>query len=321
MLRRVASILGGHAWTVLADARHRVRPVSVPAWEPWSLVVADEVAGDVRLGGRLSLSSARKTAVLVVHGLGGSSQSGYSRALARAAAARGWSSLRIDLRGADGLGEDVYHAGLAPDLHAAVESLAQRGHETVHVVGVSLGGHATLRLALQPPAGLGAVIAVSSPLDLAASCRAIDRRRAFAYRHHVLRSLKDAYASVVRTHGDGARAPSPIAEVERARTIWDWDRLVVVPRYGFADVADYHRSMSVGPHLHAVQVPTLYVGSPFDPMVPGETVLPSLQAARDAVRVVMLESGGHVGLPAPRLDEDAPPTLPDQLMAWLDAPR
>lgn len=320
MLRRAAGVLGGHAWTVLADAKHRVRPVVVPSSVPWSTDVDDGHGGQVRLTGRYAALPGADTAVLIVHGLGGSSQSGYDRALARAAADRGWSSLRIDLRGADGSGEDVYHAGLAEDLRAALESAALREYAAVHVVGVSLGGHATLRLALGPVPRLGAVVAISSPLDLAASCAAIDRRRAFAYRHHVLRSLKASYRQVVARHHRGPRVPSPQDTVEAVRTIWDWDRTVVVPRYGFADVSDYHGSMSVGPHLRALTCPALYVGSPFDPMVPGNAVRPSLDAAGDAMRIVMLDRGGHVGLPAPTLDRDAAPTLWAQVMAWLDAP-
>lgn len=259
--------------------------------------------------------------MLIVHGLGGSSDSGYCRALARAAADRGWSSLRIDLRGADGDGEDVYHAGLAQDLRAALHSPELAGYERLHVVGVSLGGHATLRLALEPLDRLAGIVAVSAPLDLAASCRAIDRRRAYPYRHHVLGSLKDSYRAVVQRHGSGPRVPSPLETVEAVRTIRDWDRTVVVPRFGFADVADYHGSMSVGPRLRELVCPALYVGSPFDPMVPGPAVLPSLGAAGDSLRTVMLERGGHVGLPAPKLSREAPPTLPAQLLAWLAEPR
>jgi predicted alpha/beta-fold hydrolase len=320
MLRHAAGVLGGHAWTIFADAKRRVRPVDVPDSSPWSVDIDDGHEGHVRLTGKYAASRNAATAVLIVHGLGGSSESGYARALARAAADRGWSSLRIDLRGADGSGEDVYHAGLAEDLRAAIESPVLAEHRVVHVVGVSLGGHATLRLALEAVPRLGAVVAISAPLDLAASCRSIDRRRAFAYRHHVLRSLKDAYRQVVARHGHGPRVPSPLSVVEDVGTIWDWDRTVVVPRHGFADVPDYHRSMSVGPHLRALTCPALYVGSPFDPMVPGEAVQPSLEAAGSALRTVMLDRGGHVGLPAPQLVHDAPPTLWGQVIGWLAAP-
>ena len=320
MLKHAAGVLGGHAWTILADAKHRVRPVIVPPSSPWSIDVDDGYGGHVRLTGKYATARDADTAVLIVHGLGGSSESGYDRALAHAAAERGWSSLRIDLRGADGSGEDVYHAGLAEDLRAALESPALSRYREVHVVGVSLGGHATLRLALDSVPRLGAVVAISSPLDLAASCRAIDRRRAFAYRQHVLRSLKASYRQVVTRHRHGPRVPTPLATVESVRTIWDWDRTVVVPRHGFDDVPHYHRSMSVGPHLRTLTCPALYVGSPFDPMVPGTAVQPSLDLAGDALRVVMLDRGGHVGLPAPDLIRDAPPTLWGQLMGWLAAP-
>jgi len=321
MFRHVAGVLGGHAWTIFADARHRVQPVDVPACEPWTHQVHDDTGEVARLTGQYASSATRRSAVLIVHGLGGSSDSGYCRGLARAAAERGWSSLRIDLRGADGDGEDVYHAGLAQDLRAALQSPALAEHETLYVVGVSLGGHATLRLALEPPGRLAAVVAVSAPLDLAASCEAIDRRRAFPYRHHVLGALKDSYRAVAQRHGSGPRVPSPLETVEAVRTIRDWDRTVVVPRFGFADVAEYHRSMSVGPHLRDLACPALYVGSPFDPMVPGPAVLPSLASAGDSLRAVMLARGGHVGLPAPKLSREAPPTLPGQLLAWLAEPR
>ncbi len=275
----------------------------------------------MRLTGQFAPSPDRDVAVLLVHGLGGTADSGYNRALARAAADRGWSSLRIDLRGADGSGEDVYHAGLIEDLRAALESPVLASHRRVYVVGVSLGGHAALRLALSSLPRLGAVAAVSSPLDLAASCRAIDRRRSFAYRHHVLRALKEDYRHVVARHGTGPRVPSPLRTVEAVRTIHDWDRFVVAPRHGFESVADYHQSMSVGPHLRDLAVPALYVGSPFDPMVPGPAVLPALEGAGDTLRVVMLERGGHVGLPAPDIDPEAPANLSAQVMAWLAAPR
>lgn len=320
MFRKLAGVLGGHAWTLLADARHRVRPVEVPASKAWSLDVSDGTGGKTRLRGLFASSPAQREAVLIVHGLGGSSGSGYCRGLARAAADRGWSSLRIDLRGADGEGEDVYHAGLAQDLRAALQSPELASYEALYVVGVSLGGHVTLRLALEPLDRLAAVVALSAPLDLAASGQAIDRRRAFFYRHHVLGGLKDSYRAVVKRHGSGPRVPSPLETVEAVRTIRDWDRAVVVPRFGFADVEDYYSSMSVAPHLRELCCPALYVGSPFDPMVPGSAVLPSLTAAGDSLRTVMLERGGHVGLPAPKLSKDAPPTLPAQLLAWLAEP-
>ncbi|MEM6289663.1 MAG: alpha/beta fold hydrolase [Myxococcota bacterium] len=318
---RLDRVLGGHAWTVLADAKHRLRPISPPPSETWALQVPDGHGGTVRLGGRWSPHPGSRTAVLLVHGLGGSSQSGYCIALADAAARRGWSSLRIDLRGADGSGEDIYHAGLTADLCAALASPALAGQDAIFVVGVSLGGHVCLRLAHDVGSRIAGVVAVSAPLDLAASCASIDRRRAWLYRQVVLRSLKASYADVVRRHGTGPRVPAPASIAAGIDTIWGWDDEVVVPRHGFDDVAHYHQSMSVGPLLRDLDVPALYVGSPFDPMVPGHAVEPSLRAAGDALRVEMLPRGGHVGLPAPALVPSAPRTLPDQLLAWLDTPR
>lgn len=310
MFQRIA----GHAWTVLADARHRVRPRTPPSSVDWSLEVDDARMGSVSLRGRWSAVPNAPAAVLIVHGLGGSSGSGYALELACACARRGWSNLRIDLRGADGGGEDVYHAGLSSDLEAAIASPVFEGHDAIYVVGVSMGGHVTLRLGLRDVPRLRAIAAISAPLDLATSCRAIDGPRGWPYRQVVLGSLKQSYRELAATHP--SRLPSALSRVLGVKTIEQWDAHVVVPRHGFNSVADYHHRMSIGPRLSALTVPALYLGSPHDPMVPGSTVLPSLRAASDSIRAVMLGRGGHVGLPAPQLYDDVPATWPDQVLAW-----
>ena len=288
MLRRAK----GHAWTIGTDLRYRLPGGRAPDSEPWSLAV-----DDVELTGRLRHEREPPAAILAVHGLGGDADSGYVRQLARAASRRGLSCLRVNMRGADLSGADVYHAGLVSDLAAAARTLAPH---RVFVVGFSLGGHLALRLALDPPDNVAAVVAVCSPLDLGRSCAAIDRRRAFVYRNAVLGRLKAAYRAVAQRHGDDrSRVPTPWSTVQRVRTIWDWDDAVVVPRYGFDSVAHYHRSMSVGPRLHALAVPALYVGSRYDPMVPNHTIDPHLLEAGAGLTVRLLAAGGHVAFPGP----------------------
>jgi hypothetical protein len=282
----------GHAWTIGSDLRHRLSVSRPPQAERWTLTV-----DDIQLTGWMRHEREARVAIVAVHGLGGDADSGYVLRFAWAAARRGLSLLRINLRGAGLDGADVYHAGLVSDLAAAAETLA--GYR-VFVVGFSLGGHLALRLALDPPRNVEAVVAVSSPLDLGRSCAAIDRRRAWVYRNAVLGRLKDAYRKVAERHGGGSpRVPTPWATVKRVRTIWDWDDLVVVPRHGFDSVAHYHRSMSVGSRLHALAVPALYFGSRHDPMVPPHTVESQLLEAGDRLTVRLVDTGGHVAFPGP----------------------
>lgn len=315
LLRRLA----GHAWTIGDDVRHRIAPALAPTAAPWSTVVDDPRVGAVRLTGLLRHEPGADTVVLVVHGLGGDATSSYCIRAARAIAERGWSCLRINLRGADRRGEDVYHAGLADDLRDALRSPALDRYRRRFVVGYSLGGHVTLRLALQPPEGVLAVAAVGAPLDLAATCAAIDRRRAVLYRAAVLASLREAYRRVAARHGERTpRAPACVADVARVRTVHAWDDTVVVPRHGFASVDAYHRTQSAAPHLHALAVPTLYVGSRHDPMIPAATVEPHLRRGGPNLTAHMLDVGGHVGFPARLALDDHGGALEPSILRWLD---
>lgn len=296
--------LGGHWWTLLPHVRNVLRPGPPPTDRPWSIQVDDPAVGPVRLTGAYREVTGSDTVALLVHGLGGAADAGYCITAADAAERAGWSSLRLNLRGADGLGADLYHAGLSSDLGAAIESEALRRYTTVYVIGFSLGGHLALHHALNPAPRVAGVTAVCSPLDLSRSADAIDRKRALPYRAHVLRELKAAY----RTMADRGRGPTPMVQVDRARTIRQWDAATVVPRFGFADVADYHARQSVGPRLGALRVPALYVGAPHDPMVPAFTVQPALEAARDTVTVQWEPRSGHVGF--------SDPAIFDRIIEW-----
>ena len=311
--------IAGHAWTIGNDLRHRIAPARAPAADPWSTTVDDPRVGPVRLTGLVRHERDADAIVLVVHGLGGDADSGYCIRAARAVSERGWSCLRINLRGADRRGEDLYHAGLAGDLREALRSPELDRYRRRFVVGFSLGGHVTLRLALDPPERVLAVAAVGAPLDLAATCAAIDRRRAFAYRHAVLASLRGAYRNVAAAHGEGTlRAPATLADVARVRTLHAWDDTVVVPRHGFDSVSHYHRSQSAAPHLHELAVPTLYVGSLHDPMVPAATVEPHLGRGGPNLTAHLLDVGGHVGFPARLTLDDDGGALDPSILRWLD---
>ncbi len=298
--------LGGHLWTIAPDLLDRVWPARAPTDAPWSIAVQDARFGPVRIGGRIRIADDEDTLLVIVHGLGGSSESPYVRRAAIAAAARGWSYLRIDLRGADGAGEDFYHAAMTEDLQAALREPALTRHRRVLVLGYSLGGHLALRLALTPGAArLRAVAAVCAPLDLAASAAWIDQPRSWLYRTHVLRALVRSYRKVAARR----ELPTPVAAVARARTIREWDRLAVVPRHGFASVDDYYARASVGPRLAELAVPSAWLGARHDPMVPESTVVPALAGAGEALHVRWIERGGHVGFPD---------SVEQIALSWLD---
>ena len=290
--------LAGHVWTVLPHVRHRLRPLSAPTDAPWSTAV-HEAQGPVRLTGALRIGRDPGTLAVLVHGLGGSMDSRYCVEMAHAVAAAGWGCLRLNLRGADRLGADIYHAALASDLADVLRCPTLARFRRIVVIGFSLGGHLALWHGLDPDPRVASVCAIGSPLDLDAGARSIDRRRSAVYRLHVLAELKAAYRQVARRRW----VPTATAVVDRITTIRDWDRWTVVPRFGFADVEDYYARASVGPRLPELKVPALYVGATWDPMVTRPTVEDALRRAGDSIEVRWIRDGGHVGFANPRFFE------------------
>src|SRR5690606_37383931 len=105
----------GHLWTLGPHVLGTLRPERVPRDEPWDTTLVDPVVGPIRLTGWLRARPTSETLVIVVHGLGGDTGSRYVLRAARAADAAGLSYLRLNMRGADRSGEDLYHAGLTAD--------------------------------------------------------------------------------------------------------------------------------------------------------------------------------------------------------------
>lgn len=270
--------------------------------------------GPVSLSGELTELEESSPLLLVVHGLGGSSESTYAVKAAVSAAARGLSCLRINLRGADRRGEDLYHAGLTADLHAALASPRLARYEQILILGYSLGGHVALRFAVEASdSRVRAVVAVCSPLLLAPGAEAIDSPSGWLYRRYLLANLLECYERVASRR----KVPAPVAVVRRLQKIQEFDDLVVAPRYGFADALDYYTRESVGGYLHTLARPALLVVSATDPMVPPSAVRPVLDR-RPPLEVRWVAGGGHLGFRS-SLDLGLAGSrgLEEQVLTWL----
>ncbi len=309
------SALLGHLLTLGPFIQHGLRPPPAPPSVPFAVDVPDGRHGSVPVRGRLS-SAGRRACIVAIHGLGGDASSAYLVAFARAAWERGHDVLRMGMRGSDGAGDDVYHAGLHGDVAAVFASPALARYDELRLVGFSLGGHLALRAATAAPdPRLRAVAAIGSPLDLSLGQIAIDAVGRWPYRQHVLRSLRDL-AACVDARG---RLATPIRAALRVRTLRDWDDLVVAPRFGFDGADAYYASESVAPHLSRLAVPGLYVGAEHDPMVPSSTVRPALSRASTSLEVRWLGPAGHIGFAAGLdLGERGQRGFEPQLLSWLE---
>ncbi len=264
--------------------------------------------------------------VLVLHGLGGSSDGPGPRRLALALAAEGFAVLRLNLRGAGrgrSLARGTYCALCNDDLRPAVARARQLAAGLpLYGAGISLGGTVLLN------AGLGGLdfdglVSVSSPLDLGVCAVQFERRRNRIYQRWLMERLREQ----TLTDPGGLRPAEHQALVgpRRARTIRAFDAAITAPRWGFASVATYYAAASPLASLLDGRLlpPTLLLHAGDDPWVPVgplrqlAAALPGQARApgRAAPTVVITPHGGHNGFHAPG---DGPACWADRLVvAWL----
>jgi len=287
-------LLSGHLWTIGPRLLHALHPYGCPPSRPWETQVDDPDLGPLRLTGSWREVPGTDEALVLVHGLGGCIDSHYMPRGATAAEAAGLSCLRLNLRGADRLGEDFGHAGLTADLHAALASPELAPYRRLYVIGYSMGGHLVLRFAAEPAdPRVAAVAAICAPVDLARSQVEIDAPVHWLYRHYLLNNLRSLYTAVAARRP----VPWPVDRLGEIRTFLDLDDRIVAPRHGFTGAADYYARASAAPHLAHLRIPTLLCNSELDPMVPARSVRPGLAGASPLLRVAWLRGGGHVSFP------------------------
>ena len=260
--------------------------------ERWDAPDGDFI--DVDFAGEAS--AARR--LVLFHGLEGSADSHYARAIAAYAAAKGWRVALPHFRGCSGEPNRkarAYHSGDTDEIDWILRKLGFS-----FAVGFSLGGNALLKWLGEraEAAPLRRAVAVSAPIDLAAAGAALDRGlNRLLYTRHFLSTLKPKSIAKLARFPDLYDA----ATVRAARTFRVFDDLVTAPLHGFRDVDHYWTAASSGPWLERIRVPTLLLNARNDPFLPEQALL---AAARSAAACVLLEfprHGGHVGFRHPWL--------------------
>ena len=115
---------------------------------------------------------------ILSHGLEGSAEAIYMRGMAGTLHRAGWDVLGWNYRSCGGIENRLmrsYHSGESGDLRSVIAHAAQR-YEKIALIGFSLGGNISLKCVGESAAhpAVMAVVAVSSPVDLASCARLLD---------------------------------------------------------------------------------------------------------------------------------------------------
>ncbi len=238
-------------------------------------------------------------ALILFHGLEGSSHSHYAQAIAQHFRARGWVVVIAHFRGCSGFPNRMaraYYSGDSDEVAFMLNTVREAlPHAQWHAVGVSLGGNALLKylgLHGEDSQWLRANAAISVPTDLVACGNSLSTTKIgrYVYGPNFMRSMRQKIYDKLR------RYPGlvDIVRLGQIKTIREFDDLYTAPMHGFKHALDYWTASSSKQFLSGIQQPTLVLNARNDPFVP----LESLPAASDASRSVLLHQpakGGHVG--------------------------
>jgi len=236
--------------------------------------------------------------VLLHHGLEGSSRSGYMLSMAQCLLEVGYAVHRINMRscgGTEQLTDTLYHSGLTADVRALLERFRADGRAPCFLVGFSLGGNVSLKLAGELGESarelLAGVCAVSTPIDLHACVRRLGAQENWIYEQRFVRSLRGRY---LRRH---LQYPDrfPLDGLEQTRTVFDFDNQFTAKAFEFGDAPNYYATQSAVRFLDGIRLPVLMVQAKDDPLIPFNIFETERVRGNPWIRLVATESGGHLG--------------------------
>lgn len=252
--------------------------------------------------------------VLLLHGLGGGSDREGLRRMGQTLQQAGFAVLRLNLRGAGAgrpLARGTYAASCNRDLLpvlARARQLADQlapGGRPLLGVGLSLGGTLLLNalLAGDGSPGLEGLVCISSPLDLDACSRQIERPRNRVYQRWLLRRLlAQTLADPFGVTPAERELLEGRASLGRLRSLRAFDAAITAPRWGYGSVDDYYAKASpLLPLLEgaAARLPsTLLVHAADDPWVPVAPIRRVAEADLRGIDVLITPQGGHNGFHA-----------------------
>ncbi len=233
--------------------------------------------------------------MLILHGLTGSSISGYVLNMARSAFEAGFDVIRLNVRncgGTEHLCPTLYHSGLTTDLRSIVDQLPAAN---LYLVGFSMGGNVILKLAgewgSKSPPGLRAICAVSVPLDLARCASRLGETQNRIYEIRFLHHLQKTVEKKEKLM-PGTLKTKSFSNID---SIIDFDDSYTAPAFGFQDARDYYEQCSSTRFLPAIQVPTLVVQAQDDPIIPFAVFHHPAFQENPNLHLLSPAHGGHVG--------------------------
>ena len=209
--------------------------------------------------------------MLIVHGLEGSSESGYMIGLAQKGLAAGMNVIRMNQRncgGTDHLAATLYNSSLSCDGAAVVRHVIERDEvNRFALVGFSMGGNLVLKTAgewgREAPPQFRAVAAVCPAMDLAASADALHLPINRIYEQYFLLKLRRRFRNKAKLFP----AKFDPKRLRGIRSLRDFDDKITAFYCGFDGAVDYYARAAATNVVDRIAVPGLILHALTDPFI------------------------------------------------------
>ncbi len=265
---------------------------------PRTETLALELPGQARVHTECCFANPGAPTLLVIHGMGGSSQSPYMQGFLHKAFREGWNAVLLNLYDLNLVGDRpvIFHSGSSRELDGIVRRVLDLDPcGPLVLVAVSMGANILLKLLGEwgegVPDRVRAAAVVSPLVDLVASWDTLDRLTNRHYRWHYVQGLKQ----VVRRNEKDLSRHIDVEGIRRIKSIREFDEIFTSVLGKFRDAFDYYRRASAAPWLGKIQVPTLVLHSKRDPILPWGPLMNASLRENPNILLWLSREGGHVG--------------------------
>jgi len=271
----------------LADIKSKQQPLVLDCGE------------GVRLSGALNLASEKPSnqLAILIHGWEGCLTSAYMLSMTHNLLKNGIDVFRLNLRdhgGSQHLNEKIFNATMINDVIGAIEEIQrQNDYQHYHLIGFSLGGNFTLRVAAQSKDRdivLDNAIAFCPAVHAKASNDVLNEPKNWLYGKYFMRRWKRSLLTKLEHYPHFEYGP----ELEKMETLDQMNEALIPAYTEFNNVDDYFDAYAiVGDRLSETICPCYLHFSQDDMIIPIEDVQrinPS-----DNLHITVTEYGGHCG--------------------------